>query len=96
MAQRSHPVTTLWACPNSNPKNPNCESRPICTLAAAFHHTTAFCSLPRFLELIVDMGTASSIAPLLSFIFNASSCFSFSFMRVAEPSCLHRCLKCSG
>ena len=63
---------------------------------AAFRHTTAFCSLPRFPVLIVGMGTASSVAPLLSFIFNTSACCSFSFMRVVDPSCLHRCLKCSG
>ena len=33
---------------------------------------------------------------LLSFVFNTSAHCSFSFMRVADPSCLRRCLKCSG
>ena len=42
------------------------------------------------------MGATSSVALLLSFVFNASAPCSFSFMRVADPSYIHRCLKCSG
>ena len=92
-------VSPLQHCgpvPTVTPKTLTLKVGAYVLWAAAFRHTTAFCSLPRFPVLIVGMGTASSVTLILSFIFNASTRCSFSFMRVAEPSCVRRCLKCSG
>ena len=59
-------------------QNPNCDSRPIYTLNCRFPSHHIFLQSSMISVLNTGMGAASSISPLLSFVFNTSARCSFS------------------